>query len=331
MMPTIPISGFIVLRKVLRMMQDFWRLMRKERMALKSPLNDYMDLAASHGLELASILHVNDIGLDFKVVLAEDTRHKQWILRIPRHARAGAIIGREKRILDFLRPRLPFPIPHWEFAEPDFVAYPCLPGQTALQYEPSQGTVTWNVSPGDHVFMDDFAKALAALHSIPLEELAKGGIAVYSPDEVRRNLLNQIERVTSGFEVPGAVETRWRTWIENGDSWPDFSTPIHGDLYLGHVMASPDGAFGGIIDWTEMEGGDPAVDFMAQQMVLDEAGFQRFISTYALAGGRIWPELKAHATSWNMLAPMRYALFALETADSTHLQAARKQLLALQA
>ncbi len=47
-------------------------------------IQDIQSLAEAHGLLLTDKMNFNEMGIDFKVVFALDTKGQQWLLRIPR-------------------------------------------------------------------------------------------------------------------------------------------------------------------------------------------------------------------------------------------------------
>ena len=68
-------------------------------------------LAARHGLKLHGPLTVNELGLDYRVVIATVDDGRRWVLRIPRRAEVSAKVEPEARVLAMLKKRLPFAVP----------------------------------------------------------------------------------------------------------------------------------------------------------------------------------------------------------------------------
>jgi macrolide phosphotransferase len=121
---------------------------------------------------------------------------------------------------------------------------------------------------------------------------------------------------------------RWKRWLDDDSSWPDFSVVVHGDLYVGHVLVDGSERVTGVIDWSECRVDDPSIDMSSHLMVFGEAGLSKFLAAYERAGGRVWPRVAHHVAERLALAPVAYALFGLESGNEQHLAAAKAQLAA---
>ncbi len=62
-------------------------------------------LAARHGLKLHGPLTVNELGLDYRIVIATVDDGRRWVLRIPRRAEVSAKVEPEARVLAMLMPQ----------------------------------------------------------------------------------------------------------------------------------------------------------------------------------------------------------------------------------
>jgi macrolide phosphotransferase len=285
------------------------------------------ECARRHGLDLVGKLNINELGLDFRVVTASDRDGRSWVLRIPRRGDMIDKIERENRILSLLRPRLPFAVPDWRIVSAELVAYPELPGPTAISVNATTQEVTWNIDEDSAVFVASLGRALAALHAIPAPEAIEGGLRAATPDEMRERVTHDIALVKSAFAIEANLERRWRAWLDDDASWPQHAVVVHGDLYAGHVLVHPRGEVTGMIDWSEAEFSDPSIDFTSHLLLCGEGGLTRLIESYANAGGRTWDQMARHIAERLTLTPLRYALFALETREPVHLDAAKAQLL----
>ena len=97
-------------------------------------------LAARHGLKLHGPLTVNELGLDYRIVIATVDDGRRWVLRIPRRAEVSAKVEPEARVLAMLKNRLPFAVPDWRVANAELVAYPMLEDSTAMVIQPGSST-----------------------------------------------------------------------------------------------------------------------------------------------------------------------------------------------
>lgn len=282
-------------------------------------------LARRHGLSLTGETEMNDIGLDFRVAFAADETSRAWVLRIPRRSDVLPRAENEARVLRLLKGRLPVAVPDWQIFTPELIAYPRLPGTTAMTIDPATRQPNWNIDRESPVFARSLGQALAALHGIPAAEAATAGLKVSSAEEVRRAFADEIDRVRREVGIGEALLSRWRAWLEDA-SWPPFTALIHGDLYAGHVLVDGTSRATGMLDWTEAEVGDPATDFVFHLMGFGEDGLDRLLSEYEAAGGRTWPGMRHHIAERLSAAPVKYALFALTNGLDEHLTAARAQL-----
>lgn len=284
-------------------------------------------LARRYGLELSTITDINELGLDFRVVTAVDRDGIYWILRIPRRSDVIKKIKREAQILSFLKPRLPFAVPDWRIATDELVAYPKLNDPTAIQVDAQTQELTWNIDKDSDAFVASLGKSLAALHAVSIQEAVDAGLNASTPEDARKQIAREIDQVKSAFEINPELERRWNNWLNDDTSWPDHSVVVHGDLYAGHILVNGKGEITGFIDWTEAEVNDPSIDFNSHLLLFGESGLADLIHHYESAGGRVWPGMASHVAERLAAYPIKYALFALESGESAHLEAVQSQLL----
>lgn len=287
-----------------------------------------LETAAAHGLMIKpGDLSFNDMGLDFRVCLAETQDGQRWILRIPRRPDVAEGAKRESEVLKLLRLRLPVEVPEWKIFSRDLIAYPMLPGQPGLIFDPITHEISWHFDRGSSLYSCTLGAAIAALHAVDCDEARVAGMPSLTPKQLRRKWLEDLDQVEANFEVPEQRLASWRRWISDDSYWPDFTVPTHGDLYAGHVMVHPDGRVCGIIDWTEAKICDPAVDFVGHLRVFGEEELRKLLSTYCAAGGKIWPRIIEHCHLLNDAAAVTYALYSMKTGVSDHRVAAQEMLM----
>lgn len=284
------------------------------------------ELALRHGIKLTGPVEVNDIGLDFRAVFATDEAGIAWVLRTPRRPDVLPRAENESRVLGLVKDRLPVAVPDWRVFTSELIAYPRLPGITALTIDPATKEPIWNIDRRSPVFTSSFGQALAALHTIPVADAAAAGLRVSSPEQVRRKLAEEIEQVEREVGIGEQLLKRWRMWLDNDALWPPFSALIHGDMYAGHVLVDEASRATGFLDWTEAEVGDPAADLCFHLMGFGEQGLDQLMNEYADAGGLTWPEMRRHVAERLSAVPLKYAYFALTIGSDEHLAAARAQL-----
>lgn len=90
------------------------------------------ELAAAHALVIdPGTIAVNELGLDFRVAIAQADDGKSWVLRIPRRPDVTARADVEGRLLARIAPRLDVAVPDWRIHTADLIAYPLLPAPRA--------------------------------------------------------------------------------------------------------------------------------------------------------------------------------------------------------
>ncbi|EPS7544234.1 macrolide 2'-phosphotransferase [Shigella flexneri] len=266
-------------------------------------------LAARHGLKLHGPLTVNELGLDYRIVIATVDDGRRWVLAM-------------------LKNRLPFAVPDWRVANAALVAYPMLEDSTAMVIQPGSSTPDWVVPQDSEVFAESFATALAALHAVPISAAVDAGMLIRTPTQARQKVADDVDRVRREFVVNDKRLHRWQRWLDDDSSWPDFSVVVHGDLYVGHVLIDNTERVSGMIDWSEARVDDPAIDMAAHLMVFGEEGLAKLLLTYEAAGGRVWPRLAHHIAERLAFGAVTYALFALDSGNEEYLAAAKAQLAA---
>ncbi len=289
-------------------------------------LRDIIILAERHGLQLHEEMSFNEMGIDFRVGFATDTDGTKWVLRIPRRTDLADQIEGEKNILRLVKKYLQVAVPDWTVASPTLVAYPLLAHKPVLTYDTETYEVTWHMDQHAPQFVPSLARALMELHQIPVNEARVHGLKVQTPEQFRQEILADVETVKHELSIGAELETRWRTWLDNDRLWPDFNAFVHGDLYAGHILAAENGEVTGIIDWSEGQVSDPSIDFSGHLTVFGADSLKELIRQYEQRGGRVWETLFEQTVERQAAAPLRYAVFAIKTADDKHIEAAKAQL-----
>lgn len=294
-----------------------------------SLITQTLQLAARHGLNLASDLTFNEQGLDFRVAFARDDSGRRWVLRIPRRPDMAPKIEGEARILDFVKHQIPAQVPDWQVRSSELIAYPLLTDDTALTFDPQTHAVTWNIDRHAREYVTSLAELLAALHRAPVSEAVAVGIPCSTPAQARAQVLDDLERVKSELGMREDLEGQWRRWIDDDRLWPDFSVLVHGDLYAGHVTVDASSRISGVIDWSEAEVSDPSIDFTGHLAAFGPQSLEALVSEYARAGGRPWgtsTTMMEQINNRHSASPIKYGLFAIMSRNQEHLAAARAQL-----
>lgn len=282
-----------------------------------------VELAARHGLALqADSLRLNEAGLDYRVAFARAADETDWVLRIPRRPDVTAKVAEERRILEFIAPRLSVAVPSWRVCTEHLIAYPRLPGAPGLTLD-AQGQPVWHFDPSSPEFAAALGRLIAELHATDTEAARAAGVPVEQDSRARWRA--DLERVQAAFDIAPERQTQWAAWLDNDALWPRTTAFTHGELYAAHVLISTPGQIVGVLDWTTAKVGDPAIDFTYQHM-MGPAAFEATVAAYREAGGPNHPHLAERCAALVAASPLVYGMFALHTDDPQHRASAAAML-----
>ncbi|MGW4110247.1 phosphotransferase [Actinosynnema sp. NPDC004786] len=163
----------------------------------------------------------------------------RWVVRRPRRPGVVAQLRRETRLMPWLAPRLPLPVPVPEVVpgEPFAVRHPLVPGEPLTH--PAHGR--------------ELGLFLRALHDCPTDEPLRLGVPRGRPaDDLARFAADVVPLLPANLHEPAhALLAAGRRLT--GD------VLVHGDLGPEHVLAA-DGRLTGVIDFGDAHLGDPAID-----------------------------------------------------------------------
>lgn len=287
---------------------------------------DILHLAERHGLNLQDQLTINDMGADFQIAFANDIDGRPWVLRLPRRPDLNAQIEKEGRILCLAKKYLSVAVPDWKIANEELIAYPMMPEKPALTYDSQTWEVTWYMDQQSPAYISSLAKVLVELHRIPVEEVASRNLKVLTPADLKREVADRLDWVKRELGIGQDLERRLENWLANDNIWPNFTSFIHGDLFAGHVLVQTDGTVRGVIDWSEGQVSDPAIDFSGHLAVFGADSLRQLIKEYEELGGKVWDGIYEQTAERQASTPLNYGAFALMTEDERHREAAKAQL-----
>lgn len=272
----------------------------------------------------------NEAGLDYRVAFASETGDgpgagREWVLRIPRRPDVSRKVADEKRILDFVAPRLAIAVPDWQIVSPDLIAYPLLPGKPGLTLD-NESQPVWHFDLASPAYAQSLAEVISALHSLDKSEAEAAGIPGETPGQVRQRWAEDLERVLAEFDVDAGFVASWRKWIDEESLWPERTAFTHGELYPAHLLLDDHDRVVSALDWTTARVSDPALDFMYQYLIAPPEVFAATVSAYGELTGRVETNLGARCQALIDAGPLNYALFALQSGDPAHRAAAESQL-----
>lgn len=286
----------------------------------------FLELALKHAVPIQKIISTNELGLDFQTAIGEGENQEKWLLRIPRRTDEFSKIQQEAKHLEFLKSKVSFNIPDWKVVTPELIAYPLLTDSPALEVNPVTQEIIWNINLERFEYSESLATILFELHKISTDGIESLGLKALSANEIRQEFLNEIDLVKVELGIPSHLEEHWKSWINEDSYWPEFSVLNHGDFYSGHTLVNSENQITGIIDWSEMQIGDPSLDFAGHYIGLGEKHLDKTIDVYKKMGGKTWTRMKEHIIHRASVSPLKFAIFALSTKNEEHLRSAREQL-----
>jgi aminoglycoside phosphotransferase (APT) family kinase protein len=185
------------------------------------------------------------------------------VFRFPKRPDVERQLFIERAVLPFLAERTAVPVPAFAFHGVPSARFPMhFAGYEKLTGVPAIGVEPAAANPGR--LAQVLGEFLSSLHAFPVETASALDVPAYPAalllEEVREEALSDLPRVREA--LPDAPETEWRRFFERP---PDGAgvTPVlvHGDLAAEHILIDPDaGEITGVIDWSELAVGDPALD-----------------------------------------------------------------------
>ncbi|WP_042150035.1 macrolide 2'-phosphotransferase [Paucisalibacillus sp. EB02] len=271
-------------------------------------------LARKYGLQIIEeTIKFNESGLDFLVAFSEDQNGNEWILRIPRRDDVMERTIVENNVLDLVHRHVAFQVPVWSIYDKELIAYKKLNGVPAGTIDPEIQNYIWEMDYENvpEQFHQTLAQTLASLHNIPGEEARRAGLIIHTAEEARASMKERMEKVKAKFGVAEDLWTRWQTWLNNKDIWPQTTGLIHGDLHAGHTMIDENTNVTGLIDWTEAKVTDVSHDFVFHFQAFGEEALDKLIYYYREAGGIYWAGMKEHIMESISAYPVAVAEFAI--------------------
>jgi aminoglycoside phosphotransferase (APT) family kinase protein len=225
--------------------------------------------------------------------------NQQWrlgdelVVRLPRTARAPALLRQEQRWLPVLAPRLPLPTP-----------VPVRVGEPSPLFEHPWTIARWvGGDPADQEPITHPGSAgvlagfLRALHTEAPEEAPTNPTRGIPLAEMQQQVSGKWYDVIADHEYADAARRVWQEAAETS-AWEGPRTWLHGDLHPANVVVRG-GALAGVIDFGDMCAGDPATDLSAAWILLPAGTAQQFFEVYdraddaTVARARGWAVLRA--------------------------------------
>jgi aminoglycoside phosphotransferase (APT) family kinase protein len=265
-------------------------------------------------------------GTDYTFAVAEDTKGKHWVVRVPKSAAAGA--GQEAEVV-LLRSlaaasasgSLPFEVPRPSgFAELDgggrAMVYPQLPGVPVVMELLDAG-------PG---LATSIGRAIGALHELPTSIAEDAGLPLYLPGDYRKRLHAEVdEAARTSFVTPRLLE-RWEDQLADDDLWHFLPVLIHGDMAPEHLLEE-NGRVSAMLDFSTVQVSDPAEDLAPLMAATGPDVADSILEGYRARRPRLNdPRLEDRAALLAEIAVVRWLLYGVRHSDPSIVTDARSMI-----
>lgn len=196
-------------------------------------------------------------GWDHVIVILDDA----VVFRFPKDEYYGALLAKEVRILGRLRPLVPVRMPDYQYVPEDagFAGYPMVPGVPIMkEYFDAMAPEVRSA------FARQLAAFLTALHTATrTHDFSEVALALLPSNqaEVKKHAAKYLPQVLDATELQ-EVQRILRD-VDQAIASAATLPPVflHGDLYHSHLLWDATAGELGVIDFSDMNRGDPAIDF----------------------------------------------------------------------
>lgn len=225
-------------------------------------------------------------GWDSAVTLVDG----RWVERRPRRPEVADQLRRETRLMPWLAPRLPLPVPVPRIVaeEPLVVRHALVPGEPIGEPTAAHGR--------------QLGGFLRALHGCPVHEAAEHGLPTAGHQQDIDDFLVRVLPL-----VPAEHHADALTLLDQVRQAPG-DTVVHGDLGPEHVLADDD--LTGVIDFGDTHVGDAAIDLAWALHGTPPAFAEALAAAYGVTG-----ELRERALGWHRLGPWYEVTHGLDTGE----------------
>lgn len=216
------------------------------------------------------------------VAFIQDREHRRWVIRCPRTPAASAQLERSAALLAVLARRLTMPVP----AVKGWVALPEGGRAAVHSYLTGRPVSLEGIQPRS-TLARGLGRALAHLHNLDARMYEEAGVPVYDAAGYRSRRLAELDRAAATGRVPTGLLARWERVLDDEALWAFTTTPTHGDLADGTILATPDDSEGdgpevkAFLGWESAQVADPADDIAPLLAAMDEEAFDTVMEAYA--------------------------------------------------
>jgi aminoglycoside phosphotransferase (APT) family kinase protein len=196
---------------------------------------------------------------NFDSALLIDVNGDSFIVRIPTTATAGAELELELQVLKSVgafTARLGFEVPQAVGETRDLSS-----GNRVLVFKYVHGNpLDARRLSATSSTAQSIAKAISAIHSLPIEVVQNNGLTEFSPAENIRLRVAELDRAMQSGQVPAVLLQRWEDALSDVSLFKYQPAVVHGSLGYETILERG-GEVNGVLNWERVQLGDPALDF----------------------------------------------------------------------
>ncbi len=260
---------------------------------------------------------------NFDAAVITDEAGEHYIVRMPNSPAAGTELELELKVIKSLSSfgtRLGFEIPNPFGETRDSV------GNRVMIFKFVYGNKidAGRVSPASNLSLS-ISRAIAGIHSLPLELVQSAGLPEFSPAENIRARVSELDRAAQTGKVPAVLLSRWEQALEDVSLFRYQPCVIHGAL-SGDAMLEQDQNISGVIDWKNLQINDPALDFAWLIPGGDQELIDAVLLNYQLARSGADSNIALRATLYSELELAKWLLHGYTRRDAAVIEDAVQML-----
>lgn len=260
---------------------------------------------------------------NFDAAVITDEAGEHYIVRMPNSPAAGTELELELKVIKSLSSfgaRLGFEVPKPIGETRDSV------GNRVMIFKFVYGTKidAARVAPASNLSLS-ISRAIAGIHSLPLELVQSAGLPEFTPAENIRARVAELDRAAQTGKVPSVLLSRWEQALEDVSLFRYQPTVIHGAL-TGDAMLEQDQNISGVIDWKNLQINDPALDFAWLIPTGDHELMDAVLLNYQLARSGSDSNIALRATLYSELELAKWLLHGYSRRDASIVEDAVQML-----
>jgi macrolide phosphotransferase len=262
----------------------------------------------------------------FDSVLLTTESGQHLVAKVARQPKNETDLAREVHALDALteayRGRLPFNVSRR-------LAQTNAGGQGLYVFDFVYGSeISINEVGADSPLTSSIGQSVAAIHNLPLDLVQSSGLAEFSPEEIHRHRVAELDRALASGKVPPILAQRWDSALEDNSLFRFQPCVIHGAFNGSSVLTSGH-EVSGVLNWSHMAIGDPADDLSWIVASGDEHLIASVRATYSAQRGNTDASLWTRAQLYSELEILRWLLHSIADSNEDNIEDAIGLLAAL--